>query len=109
MIYHCCNIFREVIVATDHLFIKKTVEDFGGQVVMTKPSHQNGTSRCYEVYSKIKNKKKIDAIVNIQGDEPLVHREHFDLLIDSIKDPYCDIATLAKTLLRKKKVIQMFL
>ena len=62
---------------------------------MTKPSHQNGTSRCYEVYNKIKNKKKIDAIVNIQGDEPLVHREHFDLLIDAIKDPHCDIATLA--------------
>jgi 3-deoxy-manno-octulosonate cytidylyltransferase (CMP-KDO synthetase) len=93
----------EVVVATDHLFIKNTVESFGGNVVMTKSNHLNGTSRCYEAYRKIK-KNNIDVVINIQGDEPLVHPAHFDLLIDSIKSSECDIATLAIAVKQQEKV-----
>ena len=66
----------EVIVATDDERIFKAVEDFGGKVMMTSPSHQNGTERCAEVAQKM----DADVVINIQGDEPFIHPEQIDLV-----------------------------
>jgi 3-deoxy-manno-octulosonate cytidylyltransferase (CMP-KDO synthetase) len=63
--------FSDIIVATDDPRICAEVARFGGIAEMTDKTIQSGTER---VWSVIKN-KKIDAVVNIQGDEPLIPEE----------------------------------
>jgi 3-deoxy-manno-octulosonate cytidylyltransferase (CMP-KDO synthetase) len=57
----------EVIVATDDRRIADAVARFC-RVEMTSPEHPSGTDRIAEVAARISG----DAIVNIQGDEPLL-------------------------------------
>ena len=70
----------EVIVATCDLEIRKIVEGFGGKVIMTSNNHQNGTSRVAEAVSKI----VCSHVLIVQGDEPLIHPEHINLMVKSI-------------------------
>ncbi len=81
----------DVIVATDDLRIYKVVNGFGGNVVMTKSTHQTGTDRIAEVAEKSTG----EIFINLQGDQPLIHPEDIDLLIEKMaNEPACDIATL---------------
>ena len=57
---------KRVIVATDDDRIASTVRAFGGEVVMTRSDHPNGTSRIAEVAASLHE----DIVVNVQGDEP---------------------------------------
>ena len=58
----------QVIVATDDLRIATRVNEFGGKVRLTKPTHQSGTDRLAEVAATL----DCDIVVNVQGDEPLI-------------------------------------
>jgi len=62
------NLFDQVWVATDHPEIFSCVQSFSGRAVLTSDKHQSGTDRVGEAVQNI----KADAIINIQGDEPLV-------------------------------------
>lgn len=57
---------KRVIVATDDDRIADAVRSFGGEVVMTRTDHANGTSRIAEVAAALHE----NIIVNVQGDEP---------------------------------------
>jgi 3-deoxy-manno-octulosonate cytidylyltransferase (CMP-KDO synthetase) len=57
----------DVIVATDDDRIRNAVAPFC-DVVMTRPDHPSGTDRIAEVARA----RACDAVVNIQGDEPLI-------------------------------------
>ena len=88
MIYHVCvrsarakNIDK-VIVATDDLRIKKTVESFGFEAVMTSPDHQTGTDRVAEVALK----RNYEVIINVQGDEPMIQPETIEMVADVFTD-----------------------
>ena len=63
------SILDEVIVATDDQRIKKAVDSFGGKSVLTSKEHTSGTERLTEVVFDM----DVRIIVNIQGDEPLIH------------------------------------
>ena len=79
-----------VVVATDHPDIQAHVLSFGGEVLMTDPTHPSGTDRCAEVARQF---PEATWIVNIQGDEPFVEPAQIDQLIALGKGP-ADIATL---------------
>ena len=85
------NMLNRLIVATDDNRIVNEVNRFGGEVMMTKSSHNSGTERCAEVAKKI---GEYDIVINIQGDEPLVNSNQLDQLIDVFKDKKNQIATL---------------
>jgi 3-deoxy-manno-octulosonate cytidylyltransferase (CMP-KDO synthetase) len=57
----------EVIVATDDTRIFEVASEFC-RVEMTSPDHPSGSDRIAEVASR----SSCDAVVNIQGDEPLI-------------------------------------
>jgi 3-deoxy-manno-octulosonate cytidylyltransferase (CMP-KDO synthetase) len=81
-----------VVVATDDSRIVAAVESFGGRVVLTRRDHPSGTDRVAEVAEKL----DADALINLQGDEPLVEPASLDLLADLLnKNPAADLATLA--------------
>lgn len=92
-----CQSLQNVVVATDDKRILKCVESFKGNVVLTKNSHQNGTSRCLEALNNWSNKTKLeyDYVINIQGDEPLLHEDHLNKLIKCFDDSSTDFATVA--------------
>lgn len=86
---------NEVVVATDDERIYKEVKRFGGHVLMTSPTHLNGTERCAEVVSK-PNYGDFDVVVNIQGDEPFVQPEQINLLAGCFMNNSVEIATLVR-------------
>jgi 3-deoxy-manno-octulosonate cytidylyltransferase (CMP-KDO synthetase) len=60
-----------VWVATDDSRVFDAVQAFGGQVCMTRPTHESGTDRLQEVVEQLGFAD--DAlVVNVQGDEPLI-------------------------------------
>ena len=58
------------VVATDDNRIATAVENFGGEVVLTRDAHTSGTSRCTEALEKIELQtgEKFEVVVNVQGD-----------------------------------------
>lgn len=82
-----------VVVATDDSRIYDHVIAFGGEAVMTSSIHQSGTDRCVEAYQILN--EKYDAVINIQGDEPVIKPCQLNLLAFCFNDDDCEIATLA--------------
>jgi len=62
------KVLDRVIVATDDPRIEAAVKKFGGEVMMTSPSHASGTDRLAEVARKIRS----ELLVNVQGDLPFI-------------------------------------
>ena len=94
------EVLDNLVVATDDKNIFDTVNNFGGNVVLTKKDHLNGTSRCLEavdIWSK-KLKKNFNYIINIQGDEPLLHEDHITKVIECFNDSKTEFATIAQKL-----------
>ena len=68
--------------------IAKETQRFGGKFVMTRDTHQRASDRVAEAMEKIEKEtnEKIDIVVMIQGDEPLV----FPQMIDEAVGPVVD-------------------
>ncbi|MFC4599636.1 3-deoxy-manno-octulosonate cytidylyltransferase [Cohnella hongkongensis] len=71
-----------VIVATDDERIAGACRQFDAEVFMTDSKHENGTSRAAEVAVQI----DADYIVIVQGDEPMIHGDSVDKIVDAIND-----------------------
>lgn len=80
-----------VLVACDDARILDAVLAFGGNAVLTDPDHPSGTDRIAEAVAGL----ACDAVVNIQGDEPLIDPCDIDLVLSPLAgDPACAMATL---------------
>ncbi len=79
-----------VLVATDDSRIAKVVAEFGGEVVMTRADHPNGTSRLAEVARDLSSGT---IVVNVQGDEPDIDPAVIDKAVEGLGD--ADICTIA--------------
>jgi len=73
---------ERIIVATDDLRIHNAVAAFGGESMMTRSDHPNGTSRIGEVIQGIDDVPQV--IVNVQGDEPEIEPKVIDALIQGL-------------------------
>lgn len=85
-----------VIVATDDERVAAVVEGFGGEVCMTKSTHESGTDRLQEVAAQL---ALVDAqiVVNVQGDEPLIPPAAINQVARNLAaSDRAGIATLAK-------------
>ncbi len=84
----------EVIVATEDKEIIDDVKKNGGNAILTSKSHKTGTDRIYEALNII-NKKDIDYIMNIQGDEPDINTDDLKILDSKMKINKANLGTLA--------------
>ena len=94
------EVLDNLVVATDDKNIFDTVNNFGGNVVLTEKDHLNGTSRCLEavdIWSK-ELEKSFNYIINIQGDEPLLHEDHIIKVMECFNDSKTEFATIAQKL-----------
>lgn len=82
-----------VIVATDDARIANAVRGFGGAAVMTRADHVSGTDRIAEVVAA----HPCRAVVNLQGDEPLIEPETIDTAVrPMLDDPTLEMSTVSR-------------
>ncbi len=77
------SLVDEVIVATDDERIAAAVRQFGGHSVMTDPALRSGTDRIAAV---ARNIQEAAIVVNVQGDEPMIHPAMVDEAIRPMLD-----------------------
>ncbi len=91
---------ERVVVATDDERIQAAVAAFGGDVVMTSPSHRTGTDRIAEAAATL----DADVIVNVQGDLPLLDPGVVDAAVAPLRaDPGLPMATIKTPLASREE------
>lgn len=97
---------NQVYVATCDNEIANYIESIGGKAVMTVNTHERASDRTAEAMSKIEKQmgRKVDVVVMIQGDEPMVYPE---MIEESIKpmlnDSSINVVNLMATLKSKEE------
>jgi len=73
---------HDVYIATDSLDVKKACETFTSNVLMTSDRHESGTDRLAEAVEMM----QCDAVINVQGDEPLMDPLLIEELATELRD-----------------------
>tara|TARA_B110001450_G_scaffold122656_1_gene115538 strand:+ start:5121 stop:5852 length:732 start_codon:yes stop_codon:yes gene_type:complete len=76
------KLFKDVYVVTDSDIIYKEIESIGGKVIMSISEHNCGSDRIAEAVENI----DCDIVVNVQGDEPNVHKQALSDLLSVYKN-----------------------
>jgi 3-deoxy-manno-octulosonate cytidylyltransferase (CMP-KDO synthetase) len=84
-----------VLVACGDREIAEAIEAAGGRAVMTDPGHPTGSDRIHAAIARLDPDGAFDAVINVQGDLPLLDPGAVRLAFDGLRDPDIDIATLA--------------
>jgi 3-deoxy-manno-octulosonate cytidylyltransferase (CMP-KDO synthetase) len=85
----------DVVVATDAEEIASVIDDAGGTAIMTRSDHQSGSDRVYEAVQAVDGNAKVDFVVNLQGDLPLLDPDLVTACLRPLEYGDADIATLA--------------
>ena len=93
MIGHCykrsamCKDIDGTYVATCDNEIFEYIESIGGKAIMTSSDHERATDRTAEAMLKIEKNsgEKIDIVVMVQGDEPMIMPEMITLSLQPFK------------------------
>ena len=99
-VYHrskLCSTLDEVYVATCDSEIYNYITSIGGKAVMTSDKHERASDRTAEALLKIEKdtQSKIDIVVMIQGDEPMVTPEMInDSILPLLNDDNIKITNL---------------
>jgi 3-deoxy-manno-octulosonate cytidylyltransferase (CMP-KDO synthetase) len=92
----CASAAERVVIATDDDRVAAAVQGFGGEVCMTRASHESGTDRLQEVAEQLDLDDR-QIIVNVQGDEPLIPSAAIDqVALNLAGSERAGIATLAR-------------
>ncbi len=83
-----------VVIATDDRSVHDVVRSFGGECVMTRVDHPNGTSRLAEA-AAILDLEPDRIIVNVQGDEPELEPETVEAAVAALVRTGAPMATAA--------------
>jgi 3-deoxy-manno-octulosonate cytidylyltransferase (CMP-KDO synthetase) len=84
----------DLIIACDDERVAEAAAGFGAKTVLTSKGHASGTDRIIEVVNPL----DVKVIINIQGDEPLVH----PTMIDSVARALIDAKSLSMATLMKR-------
>ena len=86
------KLFDDVIVVTDSEMILNEITSHGGKAIMSKKEHESGSDRIAEAVAGI----NADVIVNVQGDEPFLHKAPLEKLIRLFDDPSVEVGSLMR-------------
>lgn len=76
------NQLDRVIIAADDKKILRAMQDWDIPCILTSKKHKSGTDRVGEASEK----EKADFIVNIQGDEPMIHPSNINKIVRAWKE-----------------------
>jgi 3-deoxy-manno-octulosonate cytidylyltransferase (CMP-KDO synthetase) len=86
-----CPQLDQVLIATDSSEVVAYADSEGWPSVMTSPDLPSGTDRVHAVSGLV----DADIYVNIQGDEPLIRREHINALLRPFALAAAEVTTLS--------------
>jgi len=84
----------DLIIACDNEIILKAAAEFGAKAVLTSKEHTCGTDRISEVVNPL----EVKIVINIQGDEPLVH----PMMIDGVARALSENKSLGMATIMRK-------
>ncbi|MBV8091562.1 MAG: 3-deoxy-manno-octulosonate cytidylyltransferase [Alphaproteobacteria bacterium] len=84
-----------VVVACGDRAIADAIEAVGGRAVMTDPALPTGSDRIHQAIMRLDPSRSHDAVINVQGDLPLLDPVAVRVALAGLADPEFDIATLA--------------
>jgi 3-deoxy-manno-octulosonate cytidylyltransferase (CMP-KDO synthetase) len=84
-----------VVVACGDSAIADAIEREGGRAVMTDPELPTGSDRIHAALGALDPERRHDAVINVQGDMPMLDPAAIRLAVEALADPDVDIATLA--------------
>ena len=87
------NIGR-VVVACAEAEIADAVQDQGGETVLTRADHPSGSDRAFEALQIVDGDCAYDAVINLQGDLPLIEPAAIRASLAALEDDAADISTL---------------
>ena len=77
------------------------VELAGGEAVMTRNDHLNGTARIHEAVGAIRSGAEI--VVNLQGDLPTIEAATVRAVLAPLAEPAVDIGTVCAEIVREEE------
>ncbi|MGA8401279.1 MAG: 3-deoxy-manno-octulosonate cytidylyltransferase [Stellaceae bacterium] len=83
-----------VVVACGDRAIAEAIEAAGGRAVMTDPELPTGSDRIHAAITALDPGRVHDAVINVQGDMPLIEPAAIRLAYAALADSETDIATL---------------
>lgn len=87
------KVLDDLIIACDDERVAEVSRSFGAKVVFTAKGHASGTDRIIEIVNPL----DVKIVVNIQGDEPLIHPIMIDMAAQALLDnPGISMATLMR-------------
>jgi 3-deoxy-manno-octulosonate cytidylyltransferase (CMP-KDO synthetase) len=84
-----------VVVACGDRAIADAIKRAGGEALMTDPDRPTGSDRIHEAIMRLDPDRRHDAVINVQGDLPLLDPAAIRIAVSGLTDPETDIATLA--------------
>lgn len=92
------QVLGNILIATGDEEIAETAKSYGANVILTREDHISGTSRCIEAMKSwsAKTGRVFKAMLNIQGDEPMLSAGAVKLLADDILKSENRISTLVR-------------
>jgi 3-deoxy-manno-octulosonate cytidylyltransferase (CMP-KDO synthetase) len=90
-----------VVVATDDIAVAAAVELAGGEAVLTRSDHLNGTARVHEAVGKIESDAEI--VINLQGDLPTIDPETVRAVLAPLAEADVDIGTVCTEIVREEE------
>ncbi len=84
-----------VVVACGDREIAAAIERVGGIAVMTDPDLPTGSDRIHAAITRLDPGRAHDAVINVQGDMPMLDPGAIAVALSALADPDTDIATLA--------------
>ena len=92
-----CSLLGETYVATCDQEIYDYISSVGGKAIMTSDSHERCSDRTAEAMLKVESAtgRKVDIVVMVQGDEPMVTPEMIEAAIHPLlEDPSIRVVNL---------------
>lgn len=91
-----------ITIAVDCEKLRREVEAFGGEALMTDPNLPSGTDRVAVAAAQM---PEVDIFVNVQGDEPEITPEAIDMVADLLENhPQAQVATLAAAIRDRERL-----
>ena len=97
------GLFDKVIVVTDSQIIYDEINSNGGEVIMSRKTHESGSDRIAEAVENL----DVDLVINVQGDEPFVQIAPLKKLLDIFEDDeskQIQVASLMQIIKDKKNI-----
>jgi len=92
------KLFHDVFVVTDHEIIYREITSNGGKAIMSTKQHESGSDRIAEAVVAM----NVDAVINIQGDEPFIKKQPLEKLVRLFDDPDVQVASLMRKISKKE-------